>query len=404
MLRKLFFSTLLGLSFLNTRAQENAVHLIDPAGNISFYTSIFTAYNALPEIIEGNYVIEIQSNYDGTVAEVYPISLNYHSINAGFGITIRPAIDNIKAMIKKPEISAGVLILLDNAQHITIDGRPGGTDADSSHFLTIQDEFVDNVTGSNIKLINGSSYNLIQYIKLKAEIDDNFLGSRNIQIGDGLANSFNTIRGCIISGGFRSIQDNGSSASVYNANNIIEDNIITQFGSPAIFAGNYQTNIIIRNNKLLAGLGDIHNSGLNLIVEQSQIDGESFIESNFIDINSDAPLSFGMEAFTIGRKIGKVNISNNVIKNFNNIHAKVINGISIAAYTNIHVNNNTINNIIAPNGIVRGIVIGGIPGKTPAIKIVGNIIKGLITNGPFEASGITFMLIQIQIFYWLITL
>jgi hypothetical protein len=101
--RKVLFLVLSSLFSLSVLCQSNSVQLISPSGATTSYVSITSAYAAIPVPVPGNYLIEIQSNYNGTDAsEVYPIQLtDKGNSTASYSVTIRPAAGNNTANCKR---------------------------------------------------------------------------------------------------------------------------------------------------------------------------------------------------------------------------------------------------------------------------------------------------------------
>src|SRR5688500_1860374 len=125
--KNFLFLFIFALFSLSSLPHSNSVKLIPPAGPETFYPGITSAYSAIPLPVTGNYLIEIQNNYDGTdPSEIYPISLTDKGLSVGgYSITIRPAADNNTAIIQRPVASAGAVVQFNGGDNIILDGRPG---------------------------------------------------------------------------------------------------------------------------------------------------------------------------------------------------------------------------------------------------------------------------------------
>ena len=107
-------------------AQTGSVSLTPPTGPVVTYSGIGAAYAAIPTPLSGNYIIELQTAYDGT-SETFPIQLTDKSLaTGGFTITIRPAAGNNGEVIQRATPAAGVVVQLNGADNVVLDGRPGG--------------------------------------------------------------------------------------------------------------------------------------------------------------------------------------------------------------------------------------------------------------------------------------
>ncbi len=151
--------------------------------------------------LTGNVIFELQSNYDGTVGETFPIIFNPTITTGGnWTVTIRPAIGVVSRETSGYPSSAVPIIDLNGIDRIIFDGRPGGVGTNSE--WTIRSK--RNTVSSNspcIQVDNGAQRNLLNYLKVESDNTTTTSGAifiSNTSNSDG--NSFNRITNCIITG------------------------------------------------------------------------------------------------------------------------------------------------------------------------------------------------------------
>ena len=375
-------------------AQPNAVKLTLPSNSVVFYPSITAAYAAIPTPPTGNYLIEIQSNYNGTdVSEVYPIQLgNKGLLPGGYTITIRPDINNFTAVFKRPVAAAGVVLQINGGDNIVIDGRPGSLTSSPGNYLTISDTYVGGSLNRNIELLNGANNNIVKYVNSSAAFAIPNEGSRNILVGGGsAANNNDTISNCIISGGYRVVSVGGASASIYNTGTVIQNNLITDFGYHGVFLNIYQNNTIVQNNTLSFESNGTPQSGFRPIIEQTGLGGTTDIVDNTITvgITSLATISSITAIAINGSGGGTKNILKNRITRINAPGSGIVNGIFVLTSGIININENIISNI-SGNSItdISGIGGAGTSGSPATIKISKNKIFNLSSSISSTIDGV----------------
>lgn len=243
---------------LTGRAQTNSIELKSGSGTlISSYSSITDAIAAIPSSISQAYVIEITGTYTGS-GETYPITFtSITGASASNTITLRPAtgVTNAKLLT-----STTKLMLLDGADYVIIDGRPGGIGTTSG--LTIDNTSTGGT--SAIDLDNGAEHNIISYCTVAQ--GSTIAAGMAINISSSGGNSYNLIEHCTVDGSKYGIRVDGN---IYNPNthNTIYGNEIFN---------NYFTGIWVRPG-----------------VEHMVIDSnEIHYKSNFVSIESPCGILF----------------------------------------------------------------------------------------------------------------
>lgn len=152
-----FFTTALFLAGI-AQAQTNSVELKDGAGTvISSYTSITAAYAAIPATLTQAYTIELTNTYNGST-ETFPIVFTAKAgASAANSITLRPAA-GVTTMSIQATVTSNAILRLNDADYVTIDGRPGGVGAGVLKFNNFGTGYDDNT----IQLINGACFNTIR--------------------------------------------------------------------------------------------------------------------------------------------------------------------------------------------------------------------------------------------------
>jgi len=154
-------------------------------------------------ILQGNVTFELNSTYDGTTGELFPIVFNQYSTTGGsWTATIR-----VKTGVTARTTSGNVafpLVRLDGADNITFDGRAGGTG--STVAWNIKNT---NVGGNDFTFINDAQSNTIQYCDLVAVNNTTSLGVVIFGTTTGVnGNDNNTVSYC-------NIHDDGTNFPLY---------------------------------------------------------------------------------------------------------------------------------------------------------------------------------------------
>ena len=235
-------------------AQSGSVELKDGGGVfISSHASIQEAYNAIPATVTQAYIIEILTAYTGA-NETYPITFSLKSGTSAINsITLRPATGNIGEIISATA-SGQPILLLDDADYVIVDGRPGGIG-------TIADLTFENLgttSGSyTFRFLNGATNNAISYCIIKNNTMS-VAGPRAIEIGTSVSNptgnSDNLISYNEIIGGRSCIGLAGTSANP-NLNIQIINNKISNFGYAGVWVLSSSSNVTIEGNEIFQTIG-----------------------------------------------------------------------------------------------------------------------------------------------------
>jgi len=235
-------------------AQPASVELKDGGGVfISSHASIQEAYNAIPATVSQAYIIEVLTGYTGA-SEVYPINFSVRTGTSSVNtITLRPAVGNTGETISATA-SGQPILLLDDADFIIVDGRPGGVGSTSD--LTFEN--LGTTSGSfTFRFLNGATNNIIRYCIVKNNTM-NLAGPRAIEIGTSVSNptgnSDNLIEFNQIIGGRSGIGLAGTAANP-NLNTTIKNNIISNFGYAGIWVLSSSNNILIEGNEIFQTAG-----------------------------------------------------------------------------------------------------------------------------------------------------
>lgn len=254
----------------------------------------------------------------------------------------------------------GNVILLDNADRVTIDGRLNGTGSDdNNNYLTI----TASSTNSSLRVIqlqNGAKNNTIRNVNITIPTrTTNSLPGRCINIGQtslGAAaqggQDSNTVAYCILSGGDRTLQVFGSSNGVLpnpvvgivaNTNTTFYKNKIRNFSSLGIFIGSDVIDVVCDNNEIY-DTEPVHKGGVTGISTAIVIQGTGniYIRNNRIYGSRDGygtPGQLSIRGITcipvlsanpIPHPVTSVTVQNNFVRlDIDNTRANSIYGIII---------------------------------------------------------------------------
>ncbi len=209
-------------------------------GATGTYTSLTVVANLLnnSELVS-DVLFELQSDYDGTVGEVFPIYFNQIMTNGTpWKVTIRPAASVTARVTAGDAGSAGALIAFDGVDNLMFDGRPdGGTTSE----WTIRNTRTTATTGPAISFTNDARYNTLR--NLTIESANTVSTSGTILIGSttkALGNDSNTI----ISNKIRDLSTAAGipANAIYSSGNAAASNHYNKIDSNEIF--NFTTSAI----------------------------------------------------------------------------------------------------------------------------------------------------------------
>lgn len=194
------------------------------------FTRLTDAFAALSTQICSSVIFELQSNYVST-GETFPLTIP-QSTPPNDSIIIRPQTGASGLVIAGNNATA--ILDLNGADHVTIDGRPGGLGIVSE--LSI----VNNSTsGATIRFINSASNNRLRYLNItcnSANVENGAVFFSNVSIGN-IGNNSNQISDCAINGNgatVNCIYSSGSRAPADNQNiSIVNCNIFDFFSNVA---------------------------------------------------------------------------------------------------------------------------------------------------------------------------
>lgn len=341
-MKKIYLLLIIFLCTISIFPQAGSVELRTGGGTlVSTHASIVEAYNAIPTPLSDSYLIEILPAYDQS-SETIPITLGAKDgASATNTITIRPASGNSGEIISATS-TAGVLILND-ADYVIIDGRPGGVG--NSPDFRIQNQATTGTNSNSIWLQNGASNNVIKYVHVLNNTQ-NTAGPRAIVIGTSTTtgNDNNLITNCKIEGGRSGVGIAGST-TVPNNNNRVSQCEIFNWGYAGIWVVSGGMNFTADSNKIYQTVG-VNNTIVSGIIMTTMAGATYDLRKNWIyDLQTTTTSSSSIRGiYAAGPAAGTIfNVENNMISNtLDNLNAQTVTGIEFLgsnAYTaNIYYN------------------------------------------------------------------
>ncbi len=137
---------------------------VGPTGHFSNLTAVAAALNT--STINCDIIFELQSNYDGTSGETFPIVFNQFATSGGdWTATVRPASDVVSILTIAGTPAANTpLISFDGVDRLTFDGRKGGAGTDI--YWVLQNTAISSI-GPVINIINDATSNTLQYLDIQ---------------------------------------------------------------------------------------------------------------------------------------------------------------------------------------------------------------------------------------------
>lgn len=421
-MKKILPLLILFIFISSVNAQVNSVKI-----GASFFNSVGDAYIAISAIapISQPYVIEIQSNYDGST-EARPIILNQIAgTSSGNTITIRPALDAVNLSIGDSLFGRG-MITLDGADYVIIDGRPGGTG--TTRQLTIRNSSVSVAIGtSGIRLLNDAENNVIMYCNIINMGKDANSGTGGVQLGtttgtNGNSNNWVTRNYFTDDSGIPTVlpnycvssNGNTSTGSGLNSNNRITSNEFENFFNRAVSLfglngnnWNIDSNFVSQNTAKTIGAQNClsvltaitFSISYNTIGDPNELDsfyvpsnlqftgivstngGTGFIHDNniaFIRLNSTTAATM----INVGGTGGNYIVSHNTMFNIRQRNSGELRGI-VSNSPVVLIDDNSIADMQCVSGTVTNNNLRGIfhSGTGTKATITNNFIDGLITSG-----------------------
>lgn len=264
------------------------------------------------------------------------------------------------------------LIVLDNADNVTIDGLNSGGNS-----LTLNNTSTSIFAGS-IRLSNGSSNNTIKNLTCIGIGVTTTQGGRTINIAQstGPGNNNNIIENNVINGGRRGIQTFGSASVSTNDGTIIRNNIVKNTSSLAIFIGSETRDNTVDNNEVFTDVPPVVGPATNFRGINCQGVGTNTITRNRIhDLTSTDPTStyFGILIIPVlltapGSNVTTINLINNCVTLMTNNEAGFTVGVDVS-----NIDNEYTGNIYHNTIRMAGASSGSLAGQFTAALLVDNI-------------------------------
>ncbi|MET0394770.1 MAG: cadherin domain-containing protein [Chitinophagaceae bacterium] len=365
---------------------------------------VAAALNNAGNTVTGNVIFELNSDYDGTAGETFPITFNQFNSSGNWTVTIRPKAGVSMRTTSGDPGYGNTVILLDGADNLVLDGRAGGT---GSIAWLLRNTRTTTAAGSVIKLQNDAQYNVFTYLQIEgkdipADISTPslvYLAGTNKTQG----NDFNTFSYCIIRErtdistaipliGIQSVGTVGDAAR-FNSGNIIEYNNFLNLSSVSsgkiaygIYLGNGTTATQVTHNSFYQTQALTANTASNTTIKSVYIGEASYantiISDNFM--GGSAPECGGGPFTMSGPYISYTGV-------------ETIQGSYSSASTGNVISNNTIRNfhlnststqygspLFNPIRVLNGKV--DITGNTIGSSTVNDDIRLTLSGGP---SGIS---------------
>lgn len=278
------------------------------------YTNIQAAYQSIEAAapISTSYIIELQQTY--TDANEPAAGIDFDDVagaSVSNTVTIRPAADVTSALEIAFDptgtftfsISTAYLLEFDDADFITIDGRPGGIGTD--RFITFENTADPNAgdAGAVIVFTNSANNNVIQYCNVYGETEYNGsteLGLIHYHMDGTDGNDNNDIDNCVIGDRPSGTSFEPSSGITFRSEPVSADNVdIT----------NNQFRNIIGNDVGVTKGEDFGYIFIEGEVSNLTITGNSFYST--IDLDDDSGSEKGFIVSETTRGLNNITISNN---------------------------------------------------------------------------------------------
>lgn len=280
-------------------------------------TQVAAALNS--STLVGNVVFELQSDYDGTTGETFPITFNQILRSGAYSVIIRPATNAVNLVTSGDPGSTVPVITINGADSLSFDGRAGGTGTTIN--WTVRNTRTAATVGSSFVFQNDATRDTLRYLRVEGQ--NTAVGNATVLFSTSngtLGNSNNVVenndirdRSDVTGVPHSAINSSGTAAAPNNANTI-RGNTIRNFTVNGI-------RVTSNSNSWVIG-GPLAANGNNIYQEAAR---------------STAFTSIGISAgntFTI---------SNNKIYQVAGTNTAAMTGISVVGSGNGHtVNNNSI--------------------------------------------------------------
>lgn len=366
----------------SARPPISGIKTIGPSG--CDYTTIAAALaDVQTNGLSGHTFLELDQAYTGA-GESFPVVFTNLGTSAGNTLTLRPR-STVTSAISISGSSATAILDLNGAQHVIIDGRPGGTGSDK--LLSIANT---NTSGAAVRLINDASYNKIKYCLLNGVTTSSAAGVVlfSTSATGSTGNDYNAISWCDIHNGATTpatgIYSSGSAIQTNDYDTVANCRIYNFFNSGVSSAGIY----------ISTGSGGWTVTGNHIFQEAGRINGASGNLHYGIRIDNSSGNEFTVTNNYIG---GSTDNAQGTAWNLSGSSGRFV-GIfmNTGSESGSTVQGNTITNfsITSSNGTTTGSgAFSGIYVNTGAVTINGNTVGSSSGNGAialnFSAAGLT---------------
>ncbi len=324
----------------------SGVYTVGNSGHLLKVTDVAKALNTYA--VSGNVIFELQSDYDGSTGETFPVTFNQFTNSGGpWNATIRPA-SGISSMLTTSGATASApFIDLNGVDRLTFDGRPGGSGNMSNILWTITNT-TNGTSYPNFRFISAATSDTLEYVKVLGS-PANTTGTILLSTG---GNNNDVIQYNYI-GNFSSYQYNGilaTSASGTNSDIKIMNNNIYNFQG---LAGSYPASGVFTNAAICV---TSNNSGNNWTISGNSIYATTIpAGSSFV-----AGISFNAGSTSSGNSISGNYIGGNAAqatgtmsykghRGYNDINPQDFTGIYVNSGGTVSVSANIIQNINLDN-------------------------------------------------------
>ncbi len=236
----------MGFFIIGNKDCLSGTYTVGSGGSYDF-TKLYEAISALNAGIVCNDVyFELQSTYDGTTGEVFPMDINAVNYSGGpWNVTFRPAAGvSTRSTIGNP--GSGVnFINLNGCSNIFFDGRAGGTGSTSAWIL--RNSQTATTYTPTFQFINDASDNVLRYLQIEGQNQSTSSGTVVFSTAVTTGNDDNIIEYCDIRDGsaqpYNAIYASGTGLKA-NSGNIIRYNTIGNF----YFNGGQSSGIRLESN------------------------------------------------------------------------------------------------------------------------------------------------------------
>jgi hypothetical protein len=243
-----------------TSASAPLLSGVYPVGNSApTYQKLTQVANALNgSVVSGDVVFEMQSDYDGTTGETFPITFNYFTRTGPYTVTIRPAAGATNLTTSGDPGTAIPVITINGADSITLDGRPGGVG--SAIEWTFRNTRTAATVGSVFVFQNDATRDTLRFLRIEAQ--NTAVGNATVLFSTStgtLGNSNNVLASndirdrSDVAGVPHSAINSAGTAAAPNINNVITANTIRNFTVNGIRLTSNSNSWIIGGNSLAEG-------------------------------------------------------------------------------------------------------------------------------------------------------